>query len=330
MLKNIILSFSLIFLIGCKNKSPKGTNTACYHQEYNHYRDFSEFTQDLKDLKACYPNNFTVKTIGTTYEKRDIFVVHIISNTQFNKKTILLIGGTHAREKISYECAFGIMEKFISEQNESVLNFLQNYDVWVVPILNPDGLEYALNVDKNWRKNRQKNDDGSYGVDINRNFDFMWDKNLNSSTNPSSLTYKGKYPFSEAESSALRDLCETLQPDFVFSYHSFGKEINYPWGYTTFSPPNLSELLRVSNLIANGIKKYDNQIYKVTQASKLYKTSGDFIDWVYFTFSSLAATIELPPSTKSEGGFNLPAKDIKKVIEENFSGLLTLKHKSKR
>src|SRR2546428_4597268 len=51
---------------------------------------------------------------------------------------------------------------------------LARANLWFVPIVNPDGLEYARQVDTTWRKNRRDNGDGTFGVDLNRNYGYMW------------------------------------------------------------------------------------------------------------------------------------------------------------
>jgi murein tripeptide amidase MpaA len=40
----------------------------------------------------------------------------------------------------------------------------------VVPVLNVDGYVYTWEIDRLWHKNRRQNGDGSFGVDLNRNW----------------------------------------------------------------------------------------------------------------------------------------------------------------
>lgn len=90
-----------------------------------------------------------------------------------------------------------------------------------VPLSNPDGVAYDQSTNSCWRKNRNPKS-GSPGVDLNRNFDFVWDftKKFASSvaagvasTSPSSETYHGKYFLSQGQvvesviDLKLRDRC---------------------------------------------------------------------------------------------------------------------------
>jgi len=56
-----------------------------------------------------------------------------------------------------------------------VRNVVDNTQIFVIPMVNPDGVEYSLNTEE-WRKNREPNYDDSgniisFGVDLNRNYD---------------------------------------------------------------------------------------------------------------------------------------------------------------
>ena len=71
----------------------------------------------------------------------------------------------------------------------------------MVPCANPDGYEYSRNHFAFWRKNRRRNEDGSFGVDLNRNFSVGFTPNKDTTSN----VYSGPSAFSEPETAALRD-----------------------------------------------------------------------------------------------------------------------------
>jgi carboxypeptidase T len=84
---------------------------------------------------------------------------------------------------------------------DSVQQWLQKGEIWVAPMVNPDGHEYTRTRERLWRKNRRLNPDGSVGVDTNRNYGYMWGT-LNISTSshvPRDETYVGPRAFSEPE-----------------------------------------------------------------------------------------------------------------------------------
>ena len=84
-------------------------------------------------------------------------------------------------------------------------------ELWVVPMLNPDGHVFQEQLAASptwappgWRKNRRHNSDVSYGVDLNRNYDFSWGADdAGSSPDENDETYRGPSAFSEPETQRI-------------------------------------------------------------------------------------------------------------------------------
>ena len=151
-----------------------------------------------------------------------------------------------------------------------------------VPCVNPDGYLYN---EKNhpdggglWRKNRRRNEDGTFGVDLNRNYGFKWGyDNLGSSAVPESEVYRGPAAFSEPETQAIRYLC--LQHNFkiALNYHAYGNFLIYPYGYTT-TPSDANTTF--DNLTS--ILSQKNRYFFGTGLETVgYHTNGDADDWMY-------------------------------------------------
>ena len=77
----------------------------------------------------------------------------------------------------------GLIDEGIDEDiiEERVTYIVDNYEIWVIPILNPDGYIYDRDdPDRFWRKNMRdnngndRNTDECDGVDLNRNFPLHW------------------------------------------------------------------------------------------------------------------------------------------------------------
>src|SRR5690606_34974590 len=90
-----------------------------------------------------------------------------------------------------------------------ITGLLSKIDVVVAPVVNPDGFVYSWEHERFWRKNRRDNGDGTFGVDLNRNWGHMWGTSLPHASGGSSRTrsevYWGTGPFSEPETQAMRD-----------------------------------------------------------------------------------------------------------------------------
>lgn len=176
---------------------------------------------------------------------------------------VYLLGGVHAREWGSsdilvnfvqvltdaYRDGTGITQggaEFTAEQVRAIVDTL---DVVVFPQANPDGRNYSMTVDPMWRKNRgplAAGDPGCVsgggngpGVDLNRNYDFLWDFPVTfstsapvaTSTDPCAETYHGPGAASEPETQNVVWLLDRHPSiGYFIDVHSFGEAILFNWG----------------------------------------------------------------------------------------------------
>lgn len=83
-----------------------------------------------------------------------------------------------------------------------------------------------------WRKNRRDNLDGTFGIDLNRNYGYNWGfDDDGSSPFTGDETYRGTVPFSEPETQIMRDFVNSRSFRIALNYHTFGNLLIYPWGY---------------------------------------------------------------------------------------------------
>jgi murein tripeptide amidase MpaA len=203
---------------------------------------------------------------------------------------------------------------------------MDHSEIWIVPLVNPDGLEYSIHSYRYWRKNRRDNGDGSWGVDINRNYGYAWAwDNIGSSPTPESDVYRGRSPFSEPEAQAVRDFISGKNFQALISYHSYAQDILYPWGYTTTPTPDDARLRALAAGMAQRIQAVNGRVYTFGAASDtLYVTNGDLTDWAYGTRGVLAYTIEVPPLDAQNGGFFNSEADIRPIFLENLPAMTYL------
>ena len=301
------------------------------------YHSYSSLKTDLQNLVDQYPNITMIYDIGDSWEKtvgiadRDILAIKIsdnATNEDDNEPDILFMGGIHAREWISVEVPFYLANYLLDHygSDQKVKQLVDSREIWIVPLVNPDGLEYSRAYDRNWRKNRRDNGDGSFGVDPNRNFGYNWGL-AGSSGDPLSITYRGIAPFSEPETQAIRDFVATHEVHSSISYHSYSQLVLYPWGYTKAAAPHKDQLSKIADDMANIIKEVHGMNYTARQASALYRASGDSDDWLYGTYNIAAFTVELRPKNVWDLGgkpFELPEDQIIPTCEENIPAALYL------
>jgi hypothetical protein len=128
-----------------------------------------------------------------------------------------------------------------------------------------------------WRKNR-RNNGGSYGVDLNRNFGYMWGyDDLGSSPVPSSETYRGPSAFSEPECQAIRDLANLKNYKTHFNMHTYGGYILYPWGYIDSETPDSLTYREFAALLTS----YSGYAFGSGGQLLGYNSNGSIRDWMY-------------------------------------------------
>jgi carboxypeptidase T len=286
------------------------------------YHTVASLEQDLRRLAEEHSEIAELQQIGRSVEGRPLWALRIGERRGSTRK-VAFLGCHHAREWISVEVPYLLAEHLLANSTtEPVQGWLQRSEIWVAPMVNPDGHEFSRTDNRLWRKNRRRNPGGSIGVDPNRNYGYMWGT-LNISTSshvPSDETYVGPRAFSEPEVRAVRNLMARELFDGVLSYHSYSQLILYPWGYT-YEPieddADRDEMRGLAEDMERLIRGVHGETYVAQQASQLYPTAGDTTDWAYGVYDVPSLTIELRPASALDGGFILPASQIEPTWEEN-------------
>lgn len=303
----------------CTTPEPGPPDAGAYHT-------YAELTADLQSLQSQYPQIAMLSEIGTSVENRKIWALKISDNVaqEEDEAEVLFIGGHHAREWVSVDVPLLLAQHLLQnyQSDAGVKQLVDNGQIWIVPLLNPDGHQYTVTADRLWRKNRRNNGDGSFGVDLNRNYSYEWG-GPGSSGSTYSETYRGTEAFSEPETQAIRDLA--VQHNFVamLSYHSYSQLVLYPWGYTYSPAPDEALMDQMANAISDSIRGVHGQTYVPEASSDLYLASGDATDWLYGERRSPSFTIELRPRSASPG-FLLPDNQLLPTFEENLPAALYL------
>ncbi|NIM58896.1 MAG: hypothetical protein GTO16_08145 [Candidatus Aminicenantes bacterium] len=294
------------------------------------YHSYAELERDLLALQDSYSNIARVIDMGDSLEGRNIYALKISDNVYQDEQEaeVFFVGCHHAREWISVEVPF-LLGKYLVENyetNSQVKDLVDKCEIWIVPLLNPDGLEYSIHFYRYWRKNRRDNGDGSFGVDLNRNYSYNWGlDNEGSSPFPSSNVYRGPSAFSEPETQIIRDLFAQRNFQAVISYHNYSQIILYPWGYTN-QPTSEAQLLdQIAGDMSGLMQAVNGKVYEYGQAgADLYLTNGGMIDWTFGTYNIPSYTLELPPIDEEHGGFFNAEEDIQPIFNENLQAMLYL------
>jgi carboxypeptidase T len=291
------------------------------------YHTHAEVDSELHALAAGHPAIASVSSLGNSVQGRALWAIKISDNVGTNEPEpeILILGCHHAREWISVEVPFLLAKHLVTgyATDPLVKQLVDGLQIWIIPMTNPDGHQHSLAQDRLWRKNRRPNGDGSFGVDLNRNYGYEWGGTGSSGDTVSDI-YRGPAAFSEPESRTVRDLVNSRAFRTIITYHSYSQLVLYPWGYTYDASPDESRMSQTATSLADAIRNVHGIVYTPQQSSDLYLTSGDTTDWSYGDHHVPAFTIELRPKTFGEGGFVLPESQIQPTWEENRAAILDL------
>lgn len=254
-------------------------------QEYKNPQEIEDF---LREVHAQYPDITEIKSIGKSLEGRDIWAIKISDNVRVDEvePTILVNGMHHAREVMTPEITTDMVSYLTSNygKDEAVTRWVNNTEIWVIPMFNVDGNNKMWTEDSMWRKNTRN----GFGVDLNRNYPYGWNSCKGSSASTGAQDYRGTAPASEPETQAMMNFVAEIKPVFDISYHSYSEIVIYPYGCR----PNRTPTEEAVEIIGAEIgKKID---YKPGTAWELlYNADGGDIDWMYTAHQVIPYVIEV-------------------------------------
>lgn len=269
--------------------SPFG-NYYCYHEAVAILDSLHERFPDIISEKIALPND----TNDLTWDSNYVWAVKISDNvgTQEEEPEVLYTGLHHAREPIGVhiciEWARWLCENYGKDPLATYL--VDNRQIWIVPMTNPDG--YLINEANNpaggglYRKNARPVSSQNPGVDLNRNYPYMWGyDNEGSSSNPLSDTYRGPNPGSEPEVQSIMNLCKAHNFILALNFHSYSNLFLYPWSYVDLACNDSFPFYSWGEEATRTGSWSDIQsrtvYYNVITGYLLYNTNGDSDDWMY-------------------------------------------------
>ncbi|XP_018014542.1 carboxypeptidase B, partial [Hyalella azteca] len=113
-----------------------------------------QIVQHLQDVAAAY-DIVTLRSVGQTYEGRELYVVTI--NTTANATPAIWIDcGIHAREWIAPATCLWMLSALTAQYgvDATITALVDSHRIHMMPVANPDGYVYSWTDDRLWRKNR--------------------------------------------------------------------------------------------------------------------------------------------------------------------------------
>jgi hypothetical protein len=312
---------------------------------YGGYRTVAEHWAHLDAVAAAHPDLAllvdygdswrTVNSVPNGHDLRAICITQqregdCALDPETDKPRFLVIAATHARELSTSETAWRFIDLLVDgyAADADIAALLEHNEVWIVPVVNPDGRTIVEQGGNNPLLQRKNANDSlgncgvpNYGVDLNRNANFKWGVS-GASTAPCSQVYRGTAAASEPEEYFLETLMSGLFHDqrgpldgdvapitttgAMVTLHSFGNLMLLPWGWTECSGSLCAPANRAPNdagLRAWGFRMSHYNGYPTGQSSELlYAAAGVTDDWAYGVLGIPGVTFEIGPNGGACGG----------------------------
>ncbi|MGH3852943.1 MAG: M14 family metallopeptidase [Pseudonocardiaceae bacterium] len=297
---------------------------------YRGYHNYHALTSELAALAAAHPNQVAVSSYGRSVQGRPLLLVKISDEVRADsrKPEVLFTCAQHAREHLTVEMCLHIVRRLAQGYgtDPAITRLLKSRTIWVMPMANPDGAEYDISTGLfgAWRKNRQATPGNlAVGTDLNRNWGDEWSCCGGSSADPGSDAYHGAAPFSAPETAQLRDWVNSRVLRGVqritahIDFHSFSELVLWPYGFTTSDTGPGLDSSDAAAFRALGERMAATNGYTPEQSSHLYITDGSIGDWMWAQHHIWSYTLEMYPTSLTQGGFYPPANVIDRETARN-------------
>ena len=261
------------------------------------FYSFAQMNTAMNNLVAAYPALAQKISLGLSVEGRNIWCIKISDNVatdETNEPEVLFLGVQHAREAIGGSSMIFLMQYLCENYatDTRIQALVNNRELFIIPCMNPDGWEYNRSTNPSggggWRKNRRNNGDGTFGVDLNRNWSVDWANCAGASAscgsaNTASDVYWGPSAFSEPETNAIRNFVTSHHIVSGTDQHSFGPYYSLPFGRPTLhtGPDTLTIAdQRYYTVIAALMGKYNGMRAGNSLQSVGYEVAGGVKDWM--------------------------------------------------
>lgn len=220
-------------------------------------------TGHLRQVAQSYPDIARYLHLGYSREGRPIGSVILSRNYNPDNPSIYFNGGHHGNEQASVIAILGLLQHIVRHKDDPVIkDYLQTHNFIFQPVINPDGLANGTRSD-------------STGRDPNRDYPYLVEGKLQGG-------------FELPETRIVKKVHERYKIVGALAVHSGMEGILWPWGFTDALNPHHRRFIELSAAMAKGM---GFQYFR--QSFFDYETKGEYIDWAYLKYGTMALTVEV-------------------------------------
>ncbi len=268
------------------------------------YHTYDEIIQAINTLCFGFPNICVKYDYGLSVEGRQLLAMKISDNagTDENEPEVMFDGGIHGDEIGGPENLIRFAQDLCAAYNTDpyITELINTREIWLYIMVNPDGRVNMVRYNSN-------------GVDLNRDWGYMWDEEGGST---------GYY--SQVETRALRNCMYENQFVVHTTYHSGTEYLSYPWSYRPDPCPDQPHIDNLA-IIYESNSGYSNLPYGQGYTG-MYAINGSSKDTYYAVMGSVGWTMEIslskqPPASQIMFYYNANKPSMLAIIEHAGFGI---------
>lgn len=272
--------------------------------EWNSYPTYTQYDSILKGFVSSYPSLCRIDTIGKSVNGRLLLALKISDNagSDENEPEVFYSSSIHGNETGGYVLMLRLADYLLKQygQNIRVRNLVDNLEIWINPLANPDGTY----TDGNSITNPVRFN--ANGEDLNRNFP--------DPDSPSAILQK--------ETSGMVSFMKKRRFVISANFHSGNEVVNYPWDRWPRLHADDEWFLQVSRKYADTVHLNSAPGYMtflnngVTNGYDWYSLNGGRQDYVTYSLQGREVTIEL------DDNYITPVSQLEQLWDYNRNSLI--------
>ena len=183
---------------------------------WDYYPTYEGYVDMMNAFADSFPNICKLHNLGTLNSGREILIVQISDNVsqKENEPSFLYTSSMHGDELAGYVLSLRLIDYILSGygENPRLTNLVNEIDIWINPLANPDGAYYGGNQDV-WSATRSN----ANWVDLNRNY-----------PDPQDGPHPDGNPY-QIETNIFLALADSVNFTLSANMHGGVEVCNYPW-----------------------------------------------------------------------------------------------------
>jgi len=278
-----------------------------YYKDFWNTREAFHTYQEIIDLADSLADNFPdicqKHIFGQSMGGLQLAALKISDNVEIDETEaeILMDGGIHGDEICGAENIIRFARDICIDYgtDPQITDLVNNREIWFYMMVNPDG-----------RVNMTRHNNN--GVDLNRDWGYMWDAEGGS---PGAI--------SQQETQVERDFILGNQFAVSITYHAGVEMAIFPWGYRYEQPNDFAHNDYLAELYSE-VSGYDSLLHY--QATTLYPAFGTTCDYNLGSMGSCGMTMEIssdkqPPASQLLYYYDINVPSMIAMIEQAGYGV---------